>query len=230
MYRFIISIILTLSPLLASAQLFKPMEEGRARALRVSVDPTVPLKTFLQDADIMGLEATADMEIKHSLFAIGAFGVATTSQKSEDFNYVSNGMYLTLGADVNLTKRSTITDNDIFFIGLHYGFSAYTQEVTDIVIDNYWGDYTTSFPKEALNASWVEVAMGIKAEYAKNLYVGWTGKAKMKVSDSSANAQAYYIPGFGKNESNIAMDFNIYLSYAFAFKPRRKPLSSEPVD
>lgn len=227
MYRFITSLLLLISSVAMNAQLFNDLEPGRQPFVRISVDPTVRLKTFMQNAKTTGFEVTVDSEIKQNLFLSGGFGRSMTNQDIESFQYTNNGYFLNGGANLNLTKYRKPTDRDIFFVGLHYGFSRFTQEAPRIELENAWGKYSTSVDKERLSASWVEVAMGLKAEVAKNIFIGWTGEAKILSHVGSSTIEPYNIPGFGKNDSAFSFDFNFFISYAISFKPKKQPVATE---
>lgn len=227
MYRFIISIILLVATTAMNAQLFEDLEPGRLRFVRISVDPTVPLKTYLQSADITGFEATIDTEIKRNLFISTGFGTSSTNQNIESLEYANNGFFLNAGANLNLTKYRKPTDRDIFFVGLHYGFSSFTHQAPRISLSSDWGDTELSIGEEKLSASWIEIAMGVKAELGKNIFLGWTGEAKILSHVSSAEIPPYNIPGFGKNDSSVSFDFNIFISYAISFKGKSKPLPTD---
>ena len=226
MWRFIISIILFITPLVTNAQLFKKLEVGRSPFIRLSVDPTVTLKTFLQKADLNGLEATVDSEILQNLFVVGGVGMTNVSIKEDNFAYANNGLYAMLGADLNLTKYQNVRDRGIFFVGLRYGFATMTHEASGIQLDNYWGENNISIAREALTASWAELAFGIKTEFAKNFFLGWTGEAKLRTHCGSKQMSPYNIPGYGKNNKAFAFDINIFLSYAFTMKPKKAPLEA----
>jgi len=228
MQRFIISLILLLAPLVMRAQLFKPLEVGRSPFVRLSVDPTVPLKTFLQKADMTGFEATVDSEIMQNLFLIGGLGNTSTHMSDERFSYANTGAYAFVGADLNLTQYANPQDRDIFFVGLRYGFSVMSHEAEDIVMENYWGSYSTDVASEAFSASWLELAAGVKTEWAKNFFVGWTAEAKFRTHLSDGEMTPYNIPGFGKTDASFTFDLNIFLSYAITLKPKKAaPLTEE---
>lgn len=212
------------------AQLFHPLEEGRAPFVRISIDPTAPLKTFLQKADVLGFEATVDSEIKQNLFLMGGFGFANTSVDEATYKYRNSGMYGVIGADLNLTKYLDPTDRDIFFVGLHYGFAGMSHEARDIKMINYWGEYRTFVPKESHTATWVEVAMGVKAEVAKNIFIGWTGEAKFRTHLSKGEMIPYNIPGYGINNEKFAFDLSLFVSYAITMKPKKKAVIVEPTE
>ena len=230
MWRFITSILLLISPLLLRAQLFHPLEEGRSPFVRISVDPTVSLKTFMQSAAMYGLEATVDTEIKQNLFLIGGAGYINTHINEESFTYSNSGMFAMFGADLNLTKYQSPKDRDIFFVGLHYGFATLSHEATGIFLENDWGDYSTDIASEMHTATWIEIAMGFKAEAAKNIFIGWTGKAKFRTHLSDGDMVPYNIPGYGKTDSQVSFGLNFFVSYAITMKAKKKPNNIEIVE
>ncbi|MDA3852721.1 MAG: DUF6048 family protein [Bacteroidales bacterium] len=209
------------------AQLLHPLEEGRSPFVRISVDPTVSLKTFLQEANMYGFEATIDSEIKQNLFLIGGIGFLQTTLEEANYGYNNSGMFGMIGADLNLTKYKSPKDRDIFFVGLHYGFATLSHEANSIVMSNHWGDFSTEVPRESHAATWIEIAMGLKAEAAKNIFIGWTGEAKFKTHLSQGEMIPYNIPGYGKNDSKVAFDISFFVSYAITMKPKKKPSNIE---
>ncbi len=232
MWRFFTSILLIISPLVANAQLFKDLEEGRSPFVRISFDPTVSLKTYMQEATMTGFATTVDGEIKQNLFLVGGFGMINTNLNNGEYDYNNTGMYITVGADLNLTKYLNPKDRDIFFLGFHYGFSLLSHEATGISISNYWGDYSTSISREEHTASWVELVVGSKAELVKNVFIGWTGKVCFRTHVSDGDMLPYNIPGYGKydTESRTAFDLNFFISYAFTMKPKKKKTSTSPLE
>lgn len=225
MLRFITSLLLIVSSLLVNAQMFDKLEDGKDKYFRISVDPTVSLNTFMQAATIGGFDATIDSEVKKNLFLVGATGVNTYKYDEGQHIYSSNGAFVSLGADMNLTEQPTLSDRDIFFVGLHYGFAAFSQEVQNLIISNPFGDYNLSVPSEAVTAGWLQLSFGIKAEFATNFFVGWTAEAKLRTHLKEATTETYYIPGYGKNgENSYNLGLNIFLGYAFTFKAKNKSL------
>jgi len=230
MWRFIISILFVASPLLVRAQLFKPLEVGRSPFVRISVDPTLPLKSFLQEADIYGFEGTIDSEIKQNLFLMGGLGFSNTAIAEGTYDYTSSGMFGMIGADLNLTKYQNPKDRNIFFMGLHYGFAVLSHEATGVSISNYWGDYNTQVSSESHTASWLEISMGTKAEAAKNIFIGWTADAKFRTHLSDGDMKPYYVPGLGKTDSNFSFDISFFVSYAITMKPKKQKPEVDDLD
>ena len=205
-----------------SAQLFEPLEAGRQPILRLSVDPSLFARSYFQEADMSGFDVAVDTEVKQNLYLETSFGVANISQTTDAFSYVSDGVYATLGANLNLTAYQNPQDRHIFYFGVHYGFARLNHHANDIVIsDYYWGDARLSVPQEVRSASWVELTLGIKAEAAKNFFIGWSAESKLRTHLSPGEMSPYYIPGFGKAENALGLGFNIWVSYAISFKPRK---------
>lgn len=175
-----------------------------------------------------GVEATVDTEIKQNLFLIGGMGYINTNIDEDTYTYSNSGMFGMVGADLNLTKYVSPQDRDIFFVGLHYGFATLSHQASDIIIaNNPWGESYTSVPKEAHTATWVEIAMGVKAEAAKNIFIGWTAEAKFRTHLSNGEMIPYNIPGYGKTASNVAFDISFFISYAITMKPKKAPINIE---
>lgn len=212
---------------MTQAQLFKPIEPGRQQMLRISIDPTLSLKSFLQEPDIFGFESTVDMEVKQNLFLIAGFGMADVDQTSDLFAYKCNGMFMTLGADLNLTAYRDPQDRHIFYMGMHYGYALVSHEASDINFSNHWVTTELSVPSENRTASWVELTMGIKTEAFNNFFIGWSGESKIRTHLSDGEMLPYYIPGFGKTTKRVSLDFNIWVSYAISFKPKKKKIEEE---
>ena len=221
MSRYIISLLFCVLFESVSAQLFRPLESGRQPMIRVSVDPTLYLRRYFQDADMVGFDVAVDTEIKQNLFIEAGMGVANLNLDDKFLDYKSNGMFLTLGANLNLTKYQTPQDRHIFYVGFHYGYAFMAHEATDIYYSNHWGTPDLFIPLENRTASWLGLAMGLKAEAAKNFFIGWSAESKLRTHLSSGAMKPYYIAGFGKTNNRVSLDFNIWLSYAFSFKPRK---------
>ena len=225
MLRFITSLILCFLLEAASAQMLKPMEEGRQPMLRFSVDPTLYARRYFQQADLFGADFILDTEIKQNLFLEAGMGFADVSLSAKQYDYSNQGVYVTLGANLNLTQYQSPQDRHTFYVGLHYGYALISQEVGNIVCSNYWGQVESHIPQEQCATSWVEVALGIKAEAAKNVFIGWSAESRIRTHLSESSVEPIYIAGYGKTTNRISLDFNFWVSYAFSFKPKKKVVS-----
>ncbi len=187
--------------------------------LRVGIDLAKYVYQIIEPS-ITGFEASVDYEIKLNYFITLEGGYERALPESDFYNYELSGYYARVGLDYNLIKDRT--DNDIFFLGLRYGISSYTQQATDIAITSYWGDNILSLPQESLTAHWVEAVVGMKAElfFAKNFFIGWAVRGRaIFAGNDFYTLQPFTIPGYGNSEANatIGATWSIYYNIPVRF-------------
>lgn len=194
------------------------IEMQRQPFIRVGIDPSRYLLTFLQPADRGGLEFAVDMEFWDRFYPTVELGYMFATRNEVDYTLHVDGVYSRLGFDYNLVKLNDAKDRDIFFVGWRMATSHFSQEATDVTYENAFGSITTSFPKQNLTAFWGEITVGVKAEVFRNFFVGWTGRLKYKFRVKEGDLTPYAIPGYGRlqPESDVNGDINIYLSYSFS--------------
>lgn len=190
----------------------------RTTFLRLGIDPTRNLQTYLQGADRSGFEIVADYELKDNFLPTVETGYYSWASNNELMEYNSKGTFLRLGFDYNFLSYLSEIDRDIYFIGARYGITVFNQETPRVNISNYWGDNHLSFGSETVRAHWLEITFGAKVELFNNIFLGWTGRVKKRISTSDTEIKPYFIPGYGKTKKNTAADLNIYLLYALPLK------------
>lgn len=207
------------SCLVLNAKTTEPTPEiNRTKFIRIGIDPTRNLQTYLQGADRRGLEIVADYELSSKYLPTVEVGYYSWMSDNEIMEYNSNGSFIRLGCDYNFLNFISKEDRDIYFLGARYGLSVFNQEVPRLNLTNYWGEQSITFGKETLNAHWLEITVGAKVEIFKNIFLGWTGRVKKQISTSNTEVQPYFIPGYGKTKKNMAADINFYISYALPIK------------
>lgn len=194
------------------------IDEARKKFIRVGIDPSRFLLTFLQPADRGGFEVQVDMELWDQFYPVVEIGYMFADRVETGYTLHVGGTYGRLGMDYNLLKPKEAKDRDIFFVGLRVATSRFIQGAERVYYENAFGNVTTSIPDQSITAFWSEVAFGVKAEVFHNFFVGWTGRIKYKFKVKDTLLTPYAIPGYGRlrSESNINADFNIYLSYSFS--------------
>lgn len=222
--KFIFLSIISLSGLIQGVDVWAQEEvnvlpfEARPFYIRVGIDPTRNLQTYLQGADRRGLEFSMDFEVKQNFFPTVETGYYTWEDNNELMEYNSNGTFLRLGCDYNFLSYISPKDRDIYFMGLRYGISVFNQEIPRFNIDNAWASDTYSFDKETITAHWLEYTVGTKVEIFNHIFLGWTGRIKKRIATSKNKVQPYFIPGYGKTKNNTVADVNIYLLFAIPVK------------
>lgn len=218
-----ILIFLIINPLAGFSQ--KKAEEWRYEGPRVGIDLSRFLVPFVQDADRSAWEIQADIPLKGNWFPTIETGMQWYDDKKENFHYQNSGVYGRIGADLNILKFESLSDGDLVFIGLRYGYSRFTQQADSIKYSNYWGELLTSVPERNMNAHWGEIVFGMKGEIFRNIFLGWTFRGKFILSQTKdPNMEPYIIPGIGKTTSSIPFDLSFGIYYRFPlFKSKTIP-------
>lgn len=207
-----IFIFLLISPLCGFGQ--KKKEVWRYEGPRIGIDVSRFMLPFIQKATQGGFEIQADYPYKGNWFPTVEAGYLSVDDQKDAFHYTNKGPYARIGVDVNINKFESLTDGDLVFVGLRYGFSRFTQETLSADYSNYWGTVHTSFPKNNLSAHWGELVFGLKGELLPNLFFGWTVRAKFPIATTKdPNVKPYVIPGLGYTSSEVPFDFSVTVAY-----------------
>ena len=209
-----------LLPVLCSAQDTIRYPINAMKGIRVGVDFSKLLLPVIYKGERMGFEAAADIHVKGNIFAAAEAGWLNVNLDKEEYYYRENGMYGKLGVDYNLLKSRRPNSNDIVYAGARYALSVFSQQADHVTVPGYfWPDDTDgSIHKNMMNAHWLELLLGVKAEVLNNLYAGMTFRFKFSiVSPKDDYSTPYLIPGFGNGNSGFALGINYYVSYNIHF-------------
>lgn len=207
---------------------------GQRYGLRVGIDLSRPIRGLFDD-DYSGLEFVADYRITNKIYIAAEFGnEKKTSIESlenindlnrvELYNYTTSGSYLKLGIDFN-TYENWYGMSNAIFAGARYAGSSFSQTLNNYSIydsNRYWNP--TDFAPGSgstqeftdLNATWLEILLGIKVELFANFYLS----ASVRLSYLFTNKEAEFfpnlwIPGFNKvnDNSKFGVGYNYSISY-----------------
>jgi hypothetical protein len=221
--RYIFTILLSISISSLWAQK-KPDEGEYTRGFRIGYDVSrLALNTFITGttpkAERNAHEISFDTEWKANYFAVMELGVESVKAKLSEneltlFDYKSTGYYGRIGFDHNILRRDDPSRRDIVYTGLRYGFYSITQETSNYsIVDGFWGNVTSSVPRETLTGHWLEIVFGAKVEIVKNLFVGASSRVRFRVYTTDALNYPMYMPGYGNGSKKVNMGINYYLSY-----------------
>ena len=118
--------------------------------------------------------------------------------------------------DVNLIRDENPDNYDMGYAGVRYGISYLNHSASNIVIEEaYWGDIAgREIVENQLNAHWLSIGGGLRAEVFSNFFVGWSLFANIKLAQTrDTNMDPYDIPGFGKGPGRLALTINYSLYY-----------------
>ncbi|NSL88874.1 hypothetical protein ECE50_018680 [Chitinophaga sp. Mgbs1] len=162
--------------------------------------------------------AVADVRLKSDLYGAVEAGYTNTPYSDDNYTYKGSGAFITLGVDYNFMKRLYPSEKNMFYGGIRYGFSHLTYEVPSYKITSpYWGgNLTGSVPKTNVNAHWVELVLGLKAEVLKNFFLGWSLRERILLNNIKTDEfTPLVMPGFGSGSKKSIFDMQYTVSYVF---------------
>ncbi|MCF2874984.1 MULTISPECIES: DUF6048 family protein [unclassified Tenacibaculum] len=229
MYKYIISLCLTISFLQGYAQKAKNSETPKdtivyktGYGLRLGVDISKPgLSIF--DKSYSGLEIVGDYRVSKKWYVATELGYEKETTFEDFTNSTSKGSYIRLGANYNAYQNWLDMNNEIY-VGMRYGFALFDQTLNSYrpnVGNSYFPSNTITTPvtDTGLTAHWTEFQLGIKVETLKNLFVSASFSYKIMISvDDQTNFKTLYAPGFNRVfESSTGFGFNYTISYLIPF-------------
>lgn len=196
-------------------------------AVRVGTD-VIAIGTSLADKNQKKFEVSADIDLD-TYFLSFDYGYSNVTRSITGALYQNKGNYFRIGIDANLLTPDEF--RNVILVGLRYGHSFYSDALGSFVPnDPQYGPGTipvTVPSNSALQAHWAELVFGVKVQVVKQLYLGFTGRFKVKLANSGVDALTpYEIPGYGNYQNGNAFGFNYYLYYRFPF--RDKPIVVKP--
>jgi Domain of unknown function (DUF6048) len=212
--------------------------------LRIGADAHKFARSFYDD-DFRGIELVADYRLSKKFYAAAELGTTKITIDEPQLNFTTNGSYIKLGFDYNVYENWLDMENMIY-TGVRYGFSTFKQKLnsytiyqnSDILttddtagVYNYF-DEVTLYPNTEytdLTAHWIEIVGGFKAEVLSNLFIGFSARLNLKLTETVPNGFAnLYIPGFNRTyEGSFGVGFNYTVSY-FIPLYKKKPTPAVP--
>ena len=132
----------------------------------------------------------------------------------DDMNFTYRGKlspYVRVGANYNfMFKRAPRYQ---LLVGARLGFSTFGYDITDVTVTSPYWQEEESFELTGIrsHALWGEFLAGLKVELGARIALGWQVKFHGKFAEKkNAQAQPWYIPGYGTRNSKWAFAFHIY--------------------
>lgn len=187
--------------------------------LRVGVD-LYKLTRGLYDKDYKGIEFVGDWRLTKKYYLAAELGYENKTTDDDRLNSSASGTYIKAGFDYNFYENWLDMEN-LITIGLRGGFSSFSQDLNSYKIYNpnpYWGELPpvdVNQKYSGLSASWLEVAMGLKAKVFDNVFVGFGVQLKLLATNKKPSGfDNLYIPGFNRTyDGSFGVGFNYTVSY-----------------
>lgn len=218
-------------PVTDSVKSVSPPVKSDRYGIRVGVD-LHRLSRSLYDDKFRGFEAVADYRLTKKIYAAGELGTVDFTVDDDQVNFTTKGSYFKIGFDYNAYENWLDMENMIY-TGIRYGFSSFSQNLNSYSIydKNAYFDEVIIYPNQkysSLSAHWVEILGGIKAEVFENLFLGFSVRLNVLLTDKKpTNFDNLYIPGFNRTyDGSFGVGFNYTVSY---FIPLYKKKIEQPV-
>lgn len=169
-------------------------------------------------SDNWSTSANIDLNIRNKVLPTLEVGRAHLEETGETgIGYSTTGTFVKFGLNKPLVY--SVSGRDVFYVGLHYGFSSFDYDLTNLSFSGgYWGQPTvTSFLGEHSTASWLDAVAGVRVQVMGPISVGWSihYRSVLRVSNGS-NSVPPYIPGYGQNVKPFAgIDAHLYYRLPF---------------
>jgi hypothetical protein len=188
--------------------------------IRGGVDLLSLAKSQFQDS-FNGWEFQGDVDFNRYYLAV-ELGHWGKNLNSDSAVYANSGTYWRAGIDVNFLTKDA--DRDVFFLGIRYGRSVFTESMTVMRFDPIWGLLNDSFYQPNVNASWLELTTGLKVKIWKIFWLGYTGRLKFGLSTKGTTEMLPYdVPGFGRTDKETTWGFNYYLMFRLPIRKASPP-------
>jgi len=185
--------------------------------VRIGTDLISLVRTPIDDS-FNGWEFNADVDFYRYYFALDYGHWERNWIAEEQAAYSNSGNYWRVGADVNFLKKDP--DRNMFFLGLRYGRSKFSDQMLVTSSDPLFGDQTSLFSNDNVHASWVELTTGLRVKIWRIFWLGYTARLKFGLHfGDTPEMMPSDVPGYGRADKDSYWGFNYQL---FIRIPTRK--------
>lgn len=179
--------------------------ESPLRGIHLSADAFGYIyPNFVKDK-FYSTELSLAVNLKNRFFPVLEAGVGHTNMVSHlyDIGYSTRAPYYRIGMDYNMQYKNG--RSNFIYLGARVGYTTFKYSVdAPALIDPVWGDEASMKFLNVPNYSfWIEAVGGVRAEIAKNIYMGWSLRYKYLLHRSTAYGGPWYIPGFGTGKKTV---------------------------
>ncbi|MCH5168840.1 MAG: hypothetical protein J1F27_04300 [Prevotellaceae bacterium] len=150
------------------------------------------------------MEVNARLNILDKYFPVAELGIGDCHREGAETGntFSTTSPYMRFGIDYNFNKKHN--GNRLFGI-FRYGFSSFTYDIgNDNFTDPVYGNSVAlQLNSQKATAQWLEFGVGVETKLWSIVRLGWSMRYKSRISMKSPDeGTPYFIPGFGKNDSN----------------------------
>ena len=163
-------------------------------------------------------ELSLTVNLKNRFFPVVEAGIGYSDMVSHLYNigYRTRAPYYRVGMDYNMQYKNG--KPSYIYLGGRVGYTSFDYSVdAPPLIDPVWGgEAPVQFTDVPCRAVWIEAVGGVRAEIAKNFYMGWSLRYKYPLYTGPVlNGGPWYIPGHGTGKKTA---FGATYSISYYFK------------
>lgn len=153
------------------------------------------------------------LNLKQKVFPVfeAGLGVCDRTDDATDIHLKASAPYFRLGVDYNFLKANKSRSR--VFGGLRAAFTTFSYDIASPdMSDPVWHDKVGfNYTDVKSNMLWAELVFGLETKLWRNIHLGWSVRYRRRLHQKvSEPGQAWYVPGFGKNDSsNFGGTFNL---------------------
>ena len=168
-------------------------------------------------------EVSATLDINKRFFPTVEVGLGYADMVSQlyEIGYKTRAPYYRVGMDYNVLYKKG--KPGYIYIGARVGYTSFDYSVeAPPLIDPVWGgEAPVQFVDMPCRAVWAEAVGGVRAEIAKNFYMGWSLRCKyMFYKGPILNGGPWYVPGFGAGKKTALGATYTFCYYFNLFKKK----------
>lgn len=208
--KLIISLIYTLSPLLAFSQVDSTGVKRNAFEVQINYSKFISYLTNFEEK----LEAGAGLLLFDHFRVSFNYGTAKIQPKKafDNATYRSEGDYFRLGIEY----QGRLRQGFFLSIGVGYAQSEFNDHITTIINSNFFEEYIVD--RQGIKANWYSIIAGSEMQLSKNLLLGWKFRLRFLEShDRQFPIDVYTVPGYGRAEDKSIPSINLYAKYSIPF-------------
>ena len=198
--------------------------ESPFRGVYLSTDVFGYLYPIFMKDKYYSAEVSATVNINNRFLPVMEVGVGHTDMVSQlyEIGYSTRAPYYRIGMDYNMQYENG--KPNYIYLGGRVGYTSFEYSVdAPPLIDPVWGgEVPVQFTDVPCRAVWAEVVGGVRAEIAKNFYMGWSLRYKYPIRTTPViHGGPWYVPGFGASKG-ASFGATYTLSYYFNFTKKKK--------
>ncbi len=208
--KLIISLIYTLSPLLAFSQVDSTGVKRNAFEVQINYSKFISYLTNFEEK----LEAGAGLLLFDHFRVSFNYGSAKIQPKKAFDNaiYKSEGNYFRLGIEY----QGRLRPGFFLSIGVGYAQADFDDHITTIINSNFFEEYIVD--RQSIKANWYSIIVGSEMKLLRNVHLGWKFRLRFLEShDQQFPIDVYTVPGYGRAEDKSIPSVNLYAKYSIPF-------------